>query len=186
MQYLVKCRICNEDYHYGHECKSDNKKSIAAYFRIAVRLIRKYIVDLFLKDYLEDFILREHRVYGDQARLFISKTANVNNALFNTASGNITIEDNVIFGHGVMVLTGHHDYAEIGRSRKESIPASGREITIQHGAWISSGSIIIGPCVIGRHAVVAAGAVVTKDVPPCSVYAGPAASLKKMIDFGAE
>ena len=62
-----------------------------------------------------------------------------------------------------------------------SYPKSGNDIIIGKGAWICSGAIVLGPCVVGEHAVVAAGAVVTKDVPPYSMVAGiPARFIKKV------
>lgn len=57
-------------------------------------------------------------------------------------------------------------------------------ITIQDGAWIGAGAIILPNITIGRSAIVGAGAVVTKDVPPYTVVAGiPARPLKR---FSAE
>ena len=53
---------------------------------------------------------------------------------------------------------------------------------VEQGAWVGSGAILLGPCRIGAHAVVAAGAVVTGDVAPETVVAGvparPARSLQ--------
>jgi len=53
-------------------------------------------------------------------------------------------------------------------------------IVIKDGAWIGAGAIILPNITIGRAAVVGAGAVVTKDVPPCTVVAGvPARPIKR-------
>jgi acetyltransferase-like isoleucine patch superfamily enzyme len=53
-------------------------------------------------------------------------------------------------------------------------------IVIEDDAWIGAGAIILPNITIGRAAVVAAGAVVTKDVPPCTVVAGvPARPIKR-------
>lgn len=43
---------------------------------------------------------------------------------------------------------------------------------IERGAWIATNATVVGPCVIGEHAVVAAGAVVTHDVAPYEIVAG--------------
>ncbi|MEY2443252.1 MAG: hypothetical protein QOJ46_2678, partial [bacterium] len=49
------------------------------------------------------------------------------------------------------------------------------------GAWIGSGAIVLGPCRIGAHAVVAAGAVVTEDVAPETLVAGvPARTVRSL------
>lgn len=53
-------------------------------------------------------------------------------------------------------------------------------INIQDGAWIGAGVIILPNITIGRSAIVGSGAVVTKDVPPCTVVAGiPARPIKR-------
>ena len=55
------------------------------------------------------------------------------------------------------------------------------KITIESDAWIGAGAIILPNVTIGRGAVVAAGAVVTKDVPPYTVVAGvPAKEIRKL------
>ena len=52
-----------------------------------------------------------------------------------------------------------------------------RVVTIRDGAWVGYGSILMHGITIGEGAVVAAGAVVTKDVPPCAIVGGNPASL---------
>jgi len=92
----------------------------------------------------------------------------------------VTIEDYVFFGHRVMVLTGSHDYCKFGRARQETI--SSKPVTIRTGAWICSGAIICPGVTIGKHSVVAAGAVVTKDVKPYTVVGGNPAQFIKDIE----
>jgi acetyltransferase-like isoleucine patch superfamily enzyme len=113
-----------------------------------------------------------HLVVGPPERLQISKTATVFNALFNLNSGAITIEDWAFLAHGVMLLTGTHDVTLHGRDRQVAVPADGRDIHIERGAWLASRSMVVGPCTVGESAVVAAGAVVTSDVPPFTIVSG--------------
>jgi len=56
--------------------------------------------------------LYHYIVYGDSSRVKLGKNVSLNNALLNVASGRIIIGDDVIFGHGVILTTGHHDYAK--------------------------------------------------------------------------
>lgn len=100
--------------------------------------------------------------------------------VFNTMCGPIKIGHNTAFGDNVMVLTGKH--MNISESKEHNVelhrvPASGREISIGDGCFIGAGAIIIGPVTIGNHSVVAAGAVVTKDVPERSMVAGVPAKI---------
>lgn len=126
---------------------------------------------------LADERLHRHTIWGDAGRLTIASTAVVNDALFNTTSGTITVEDEAFFGHRVSVLTGTHDIARFGLERQRAVPPEGRDIRIGRGAWVSSNATVLGPCVVGEHAVVAAGTVVTRDVPAYAIVAGTPAAV---------
>lgn len=89
----------------------------------------------------------------------------------------IKIEKDAFFGHDITLLTGSHDPNKFGQERKGS--NGGGPIIIEEGAWICSKAIIIGPCIIGKHAVVGAGAVVSKDVPPYQLWVGNPAKFVK-------
>jgi hypothetical protein len=116
--------------------------------------------------------LTEPLVFGPPERVHLAESAIVNDALLNTVSGSITVGAHAFFGHGVSVLTGTHDVTRRGRERQLAIPDDGRDVHVEEGAWIGSGAIVLGPCRIGAHAVVAAGAVVTGDVAPETIVAG--------------
>lgn len=122
------------------------------------------------------------RVYGDERKLNLHETAVVNDALFNLSSGEITVGEYAFFGHGVAVLTGTHDITTFDRARQVSVPKSGRDVVIERGVWVSTGALVLGPCRIGEHAVVAAGSVVTGDVPAFAVVGGAPAKVIRMID----
>jgi len=86
-----------------------------------------------------------------------------------------TIGDNVFIGHGVMTVNDLHppSYKKTG-SRDDW-----KELIIKDEVSIGSGAVLL-PVTIGKGAVVGAGAVVTKDVPPRMVVVGnPARPLKK-------
>ena len=92
--------------------------------------------------------------------------------IFNTGSGEIKIGDGVIFGHNVMLLTGKHKYTDGNKDSLKHNVVQNRNITIGEGVWIASGAIILGNVNIGRHSVVMAGSIVSKDIPSYSVVAG--------------
>ncbi len=121
-------------------------------------------------------------VFGDRSRLRIHPSAKVHNALFNLSSGDVTVGEHAFFGHSVSILTGTHDIGKFGVERANAIPESGRDIDVGEGAWISSHAIVLGPCAIGAHAVVGAGAVVQEDVAPYAVVGGNPAKVIKVID----
>ena len=89
----------------------------------------------------------------------------------------VTIEQDAFSGHDVMILTGSHDPTKFGPERK--VTTGGGPVHIKEGAWLGSRCIIVGPVTVGRHAVVAAGAVVVDDVPDYALVAGVPARVKK-------
>lgn len=109
---------------------------------------------------------------GRAERVSIGQNVALGDAILNVNGGRITIEDYVFFGHGVCLLTGSHDPALRGIDRMTKIARSGRDITIETGAWIASNATVLGPCRIGANAVVAAGAVVRRDVEPGEIVGG--------------
>jgi acetyltransferase-like isoleucine patch superfamily enzyme len=90
--------------------------------------------------------------------------------------GGITIEDNVMLGPKVSLLTEGHPVAA---NERQTLTTG--NILIQKGAWIGAGAIILQGVTIGEHAVVAAGAVVSKDVPAHTIVGGiPAKHIKNI------
>lgn len=94
---------------------------------------------------------------------------------FNTASGKISVGRRVVFGEHVRLLTGMHMNiadAQTNKVELHHVPEFGRDIVIEDGAYIGSGATVIGPVTIHAYSTVAAGAVVTKDVPARTMVAG--------------
>jgi acetyltransferase-like isoleucine patch superfamily enzyme len=93
--------------------------------------------------------------------------------------GGIDIADDVLIGPNVSLITSGHP-VEPSRRRDFTIA---KPIVIERNVWIAAGAIIIGGVTVGENSVVAAGAVVTKDVPPNTLVGG---SLAKVIRSIAE
>ncbi len=127
-------------------------------------------LDQLFRILLKRNLLRTYTVWGDPNRLHLAKSAIVNNALFNLSSGDIWIGENVFFGHNVCLLTGTHDFRKVGLERQKAIPEDGRDIVIEDGVWLASGVTVLGPCRIGRDAVVAACSLVRKDVEESAFF----------------
>ena len=94
--------------------------------------------------------------------------------------GGIYIDDGALIGHGVVLATLNHDMAPEKRQQLHPAP-----IHIGKGVWIGANATICSGVTIGDHAVVAAGAVVVKDVPADSIVGGVPAKFIKRIDEGA-
>jgi acetyltransferase-like isoleucine patch superfamily enzyme len=150
--------------------------------RLARRLLERPVRAI-VEQALDESLYR-YRVHGNRARLHLDPTAVVNNALFNVSAGEITVGRHAFFGHNVCVLTGSHDITKFGRDRMLPSPRSGRDVVIHEGAWLASNVLVLGPCEIGAHAVVAAGSLVLRDVEPYTVVAGSPAKVLRTIEHG--
>jgi acetyltransferase-like isoleucine patch superfamily enzyme len=104
-------------------------------------------------------------------RVFINQ-----NCTFYTLA-EITIGDDVMIGPNVSLITSEHPVAPSQR-RSQLI---GRPITIEKGVWLAAGVTVIGGVTIGENSVVAAGSVVTRDVPANTLVGGNPARVIRSI-----
>jgi acetyltransferase-like isoleucine patch superfamily enzyme len=112
--------------------------------------------------------------FGQSIR--IGKHVFINHACSFLDIGGITIEDDVQIGPRVNLTSENHPLDP--RDRQTLIP---KPIVIKRNAWIGAGATILPGVTVGENAVVAAGAVVSRDVPPNSVVAGIPAKVVKTI-----
>ncbi|MCW3103864.1 MAG: acetyltransferase [Bacteroidetes bacterium] len=108
----------------------------------------------------------------------LGKNVFINHACSFLDMGGITIEDNVLIGPKVNLITENHSLEPSKRRYLSCKP-----IVIKQNAWIGASATILPGVTIGENAVVAAGAVVSKDVPANAVVGGvPAKLIKKITD----
>ncbi len=94
----------------------------------------------------------------------------------------VTIEDNVFVGHGVAFINDTYPRATTREGELQTEADWKVETTIvKKGASIGSGSTILSRVVIGENALVGAGSVVTKDVPPGAIVVGNPARVLRYI-----
>lgn len=106
----------------------------------------------------------------------LGKNVFINHACSFLDLGGITIEDEVMIGPRVNITSENHP-TDIA-TRKTMVPAA---VTIKKNAWIGAGATILPGVTVGENSVVAAGAVVNKNVPPNVVVAGvPARVIKHL------
>lgn len=90
----------------------------------------------------------------------------------------IYIGSRVDVGPGVEFITGSH---VMGTSERRAGNGTAKSITIGNGCWIGAKSIILGGVSVGPGSVVAAGSIVTRDVPANVLVAGVPAKIKKSL-----
>ena len=94
----------------------------------------------------------------------------------------VTIEDNVLVGHGVTFVNDSYPRAttlEGGMQTEQDWHVE--KTLVKRGASIGSGATILANLVIGENAIVGAGSVVTRDVPPNTIVAGNPAKVLRTI-----
>jgi acetyltransferase-like isoleucine patch superfamily enzyme len=106
----------------------------------------------------------------------IGKRVYVNHACTFLDMGGITLEDDVLIGPKVNLVTENHPLDPAERRSLISKP-----IVVKRNAWIGAAATILPGVTIGENAVVAAGAVVTSDVPPNTIVGGVPAKIIKTI-----
>ena len=109
-------------------------------------------------------------VIGDHTRI----------GLHNTIIGPVTIGCHVNLAQGITVTGLNHNFESTDK-RIDEQGVSTQQVTIGDDIWIGANAAIMPGVTIGNHCVVAAGAVVTKDVPPHSLVAGVPAKIIKQI-----
>ena len=91
--------------------------------------------------------------------------------------GGLEISDDVMIGPNVSIITSGHP---IEASQRRAFVMA-RPIVIERNVWVAAGATIIGGVTVGENSVVAAGSVVTKDVPPNTMVGGNPARVIRSI-----
>lgn len=91
--------------------------------------------------------------------------------------GGLDIADDVMIGPNVSLITSGHP---LEPSRRRA-GVTAKPIILEKNVWIAAGAIVIGGVTVGENSVVAAGAVVTKDVAPNTFVAGNPARVVRSI-----
>ena len=97
----------------------------------------------------------------------------MNNSLFMSAGG-ITIEDDVLVAANAQLISNNHD-------PEEYMIITCKPVVLKRNCWIGAGATILPGVTVGENAIVAAGAVVSKDVEPNTVVGGIPAKLIKRL-----
>jgi len=112
---------------------------------------------------------------GDKSRVGLS----------NTIIGPVEIGNNINIAQNVVMSGLNHGYEDITIPPREQ-KCTTKKITIGNDCWIGANVVITAGVNIGKHCVIAAGSVVTKDIPEYSIAAGNPARMIKQYDFNEQ
>ena len=95
------------------------------------------------------------------------------------ADGVIDIGNNCLISQGITIVTSNHGIKGNLSVSEQPWISKKSHVIISDGVWIGANAVILPDVTIGEGAVVAAGAIVTKDVPPYAIVAGNPAKIIK-------
>ena len=140
--------------------------------------LRRYMSVLIGQEVDEGFGLFPPFYTNCGKNIHLGKNVFINSGCHFQDQGGIYIGDGTFIGHNVVLATLNHDLNP--NSRGDMWP---KPIHLGKKVWIGSGAIVLPGVTIGDNSVIAAGSVVTKNVPENSVYGGNPAKLIKKIEF---
>ena len=113
---------------------------------------------------------------GEYGRITIGDNTFINSGTSIGSLASITIGSNVAIGNYVLIMD-----SDFHNPLDHTLPGAKAPIVIEDGVWIGARATILKGVTIGKHAVVAAGAVVTQDVPADALAAGVPAKLIRFL-----
>ena len=139
--------------------------------------VRALFSELIGKQVDESFLLIPpfYTAHGNEIRVGRNVFVNQNCTFYDL--GGLDIGDDVLIGPNVSIITSGHPL-EPSQRRAVTI---GKPIVVERNVWIATGATIIGGVTVGENSVVAAGSVVTKDVPPNTLVGGNPAQVIRAI-----
>ena len=129
-------------------------------------------------------ILGKLELSGDppaHRRLQIGERCMINTPCFIELAADVRIEDDVNLGHHVVLTTSGH---LVGESIRRAGLLRASPIVLEQGCWLGAGVTVLPGVRVGRGAVVAAGALVHRDVPPNTLVGGVPARVLRELPLG--
>jgi len=112
--------------------------------------------------------------------IYLGKNSHINQycCVWASPSSKIIFGDNLLMGPGAKIFSSNHG-TQIGLPMNIQPPLE-KDISIGNDVWLGANAVVLAGVTIGDGAIVAAGSVVTKDIPPYTIVAGvPAAPIKR-------
>lgn len=128
--------------------------------------VRKAVLRLMGASLAKNVAIYGGNEYRNPKGLKVGKGSALGHRAILDARRGLNIGENVCFGTEVMIWSLHHDYDDV------NFKVVGAPVNIGNYVWLGSRCVILPGVTIGEGAVIAAGAVVTKDVEPYAIFGG--------------
>jgi acetyltransferase-like isoleucine patch superfamily enzyme len=128
-------------------------------------------------------LIRPTGKYGGEIGLglTVGNNSNIGPFAYIGCSGMITIGNNVMISPRVSIYAENHNFSSVDMTMKEQ-GVTRENVIIEDDCWIAANSVVLAGVTIGKGSIIAAGSVVTKNIPPYSIAAGvPAKVIKSRI-----
>lgn len=140
--------------------------------------IRYLILKTMTKECGENVRIGKNVTIISWANLIIGKNVSIHSGCYIDATGSIKIGDNVSIAHNSSILSTNHQYTDETIPIKYN-PVIAKRVVINDDVWIGCGCQILSGVIIEERSIIAAGAVVNKNVESNSIYGGiPARKIK--------
>ncbi len=119
----------------------------------------------------------------NKIRIKIGNNVDVGHNAFISANNSIEIGDHVIMAPYVFITDHDHGYSDVKKNLHQQRLSESEHVKIEDNVFLGVKSSILKNVTIGRHSVIGANAVVTKNIPAYSIVAGNPARVIKKYDF---
>lgn len=148
---------------------------MSCYSRIS-KLVRGWFAKRILESSGDNINIEREATFGSRTRLGDNSGIGVNCELH----GEVRIGNDVMMAPEVVMYTANHSFEDMDTPMRLQGDDESRPITVGNDVWIGRRAMVMPGVSIGNGSIVAAGAVVTRDVPEFSVVAGVPAKVVKM------
>ena len=185
--YIINYTFCIEEIRIDLREALKDKKALAEgkkdvqtnhKFNLAVPLSEEYFSlmrELFYNQIGENSIVYNQLTVVCPKNVKIGKNVTVMNGALMMSAGGITIEDNVLIAANVQLISNNHD-------PYDRYVITCKPILIKEGAWVGAGATILPGVTVGKHAIIGANSVVSKDIPDYAVAVGCPAKVIKYLE----
>ena len=115
--------------------------------------------------------------FGSGQRVRVGNNTNLSEGMY--VIGDLSLGDDVMLGPQVVFISYNHEVSDLTMPMRAQGATDSRPIVVGNDVWIGMRAMIMPGVHVGDHAIVAAGSVVTKDVPAWGVVGGNPAKLIK-------